>query len=109
MPARRPLFDAEGDDLGAAVARDLRGAVGRAVVDDHDVRVGQVLPQLLEHRREVVLLVPGRDEDDRVVRLPAHGSDRTSPPSTATTCPVTYDAAGDSRNAATRASSAGSP
>ena len=38
-----------------------------------------------------------------------YGSERIMPPSTPTTWPVTYEAAGESRNAATRPTSAGSP
>ena len=38
-----------------------------------------------------------------------YGIAETRPPSTCTFTPLTYDAAGESRNVATRASSAGSP
>ena len=48
------------------LARDVRSAVRRAVVDDEDVRVGEPGFQIVEHCREVLLLVPRRDEDDGV-------------------------------------------
>ena len=59
---------AERDDVRAVRASDGGGRVGRAVVDHEHVRVGKLSRQLLEHRGEVRLLVPGGDEDDRVVR-----------------------------------------
>jgi hypothetical protein len=59
---------AEREHLGAAGARDLRGVVRGAVVHDQHVHVRQLAPQLVEHGGEVLLLVPGRDEDERVVR-----------------------------------------
>src|SRR5213076_528511 len=52
--------------LRAVLARDSGGPVRRAVVDDHHVGVGQLGLQLVEHGRQVLLLVPGRDEDDGV-------------------------------------------
>ncbi len=56
----------ERQHLGAARVGDRRGAVGRAVVDDEHVCVGQLVTQPVEHRRQVVLLVPRGDEDDGV-------------------------------------------
>ena len=67
--------------------------------------------------------VAGGVHDDARARLPLtrlggprrtaatgrYGSARIIPPSTGTIAPVTYDAAGDSRNAPTRPSSSGSP
>ena len=58
---------AEREHLGAVLARDVGGAIGRAVVDDEHVRSRELLVQLVEHGGEVVLLVPGGDEDQRVV------------------------------------------
>jgi hypothetical protein len=57
---------AERQHLGAVGARDLGGAVGGAVVDDEHVGLGQLARQALQHRGEVLLLVPGGDEDDGV-------------------------------------------
>src|SRR5262249_37807413 len=57
---------AEREHLGAALARDVHRAVGRPVVDDQDVHVRQLGFEIGEDRRQVVLLVPGRDEDDGV-------------------------------------------
>ena len=48
------------------LAGDVGGPVGGAVVDDEHVGVRQPGGELVEHRREVVLLVPRGDEDDRV-------------------------------------------
>src|SRR5215213_3473572 len=56
---------AEGENLGATLPRDVGGSVGGAVVDDEHVDVGQLAAQLSEDAGEVVLLVPGRDEDQR--------------------------------------------
>jgi hypothetical protein len=50
-------------------------------------------------------MVAGRSDDGRRDQ----GRLRTIPPSTGTITPVRYDAAGESRNAATRPSSSGSP
>ena len=47
-------------------ARHRSRRVGRAVVDDEHVGVGQPGQELLEHGGEVPLLVPGGDEDDGV-------------------------------------------
>ena len=51
------------------LARDLGRAVGGAVVDHEHVRVGQLAAQLVEHGRQVGLLVPRGYEDDRVTLL----------------------------------------
>ncbi len=64
----QPAVVAERDDLGAVLAGDRGGAVGRSVVDDEDVGVGELPPQLVDHGREALLLVPGGDEDDGVAR-----------------------------------------
>jgi hypothetical protein len=50
----------------AVLACDVRGAVGRAVVDDEDVRLGKRRPELVEDGRKRLLLVQRGDEDDRV-------------------------------------------
>ena len=57
---------AEREHLRPARARNFGCSVGRAVVDDEHVRLRKLLPKLLEHRRQVLLLVPRRDEDDGV-------------------------------------------
>src|SRR5215213_7838100 len=64
---------AERDHLGAMLTSDLGRAIGRAVVDDEDVRLRKLASYLLEHRGKVVLLVPGRKEDERVGSV-VHGS-----------------------------------
>ena len=47
------------------------GPVGRAVVDDEDVRLWKAGVQLVENRRQVLLLVPRGNEHERVgVRHP---------------------------------------
>ena len=58
--------DPERENVGAVGARNLGRAIRGTVVDDEHVRLGQLRPQLVEHGREVVLLVPGRQEDERV-------------------------------------------
>ena len=65
-PGLQPTVLAERQDRGAGVARDLGGRVGRAVVDHEDVDVAELPPHVVEHGRKVLLLVPGRDEDERV-------------------------------------------
>ena len=57
---------AEGEDVGAVGSRDGDRSVGRAVVDDEEIRFGKLLGELRQDRAEVVLLVPGGDEDERV-------------------------------------------
>ena len=78
---------AEREDVRARFARHRRRQVGRAVVDDEHVRVGKLLVQLLEHDRKVLLLVPGRDEDERAEPLlhlgQRRGTSRTGRLSTA--------------------------
>src|SRR6266508_2754324 len=57
---------AEGQDLRSTLPRDPLGPVGRAVVDDEEVRTGQVPTQLVEDGGKALFLVPGGDEDERV-------------------------------------------
>ena len=52
--------------LGQLVG-ELAGAVGRVVVEDADVDLGDGTPDPLEDRREVLALVVGRDEHDNAV------------------------------------------
>ncbi len=56
----------EGEHLGAVIARDRGGSVGRAVVHDEHVHVRQLGPQVVEDVGQIGLLVPGRYEDERV-------------------------------------------
>jgi hypothetical protein len=46
--------------------RDGGGGVGRAVVDDQEVGLRELLPQLLQDRGQVLLFVPGREKDEGV-------------------------------------------
>src|SRR5512132_2009027 len=48
------------------LTRNLGRVVDGAVIDDEDVGLGNVAPQLVEDRRQALLLVPGWDEDQRV-------------------------------------------
>lgn len=57
---------AEREHLRTGRARNLGRSIGRAVVDDEHVPFRKLLPKLLEHRPQVLLLVPRRDEDDGV-------------------------------------------
>ena len=59
---------------------DGGGPVGRAVVDDEDVRLRKTRVQLVENRRQVLLLVPRRDEDEGVAHHDIVGA-RLAPPS----------------------------
>ena len=58
---------AERENLGAVGARNRGRRVRRAVVDDEDVGRRQARAELVQDGRDVVLLVPGRDEDEGVV------------------------------------------
>src|SRR5205807_7238915 len=57
------------EDLRPALPRDCGRLVDRAVVDDEDIDVGELVPQLVEHGRQVLLLVPRWDEDERVAHF----------------------------------------
>ena len=70
---------AEGEDFRPVVGRDVRRPVGRAVVDDEHVRLGKLGVQFVEDVRQVVLLVPRGNEDDRVARVGGHPADRAVP------------------------------
>ena len=72
----------EREHLRPVLTRNLGRAIGRAVVDDEHVRPRQPLPQPVEHRRQVLLLVPGGDEDDGV----AHRGRRASSARAARSC-----------------------
>ncbi len=65
-PGPQAAVDAEGDDDRSGGTRHLGRRVGGAVVDHEHVHVGQRHRELGEHRGEVLLLVPGGDEDDGV-------------------------------------------
>ena len=66
IPTRRPWF-VPSESTSAPCSRATSAVlIGRAVVDDEDVRVGQPLVQTLQDRGQVLLLVPGGDEDERV-------------------------------------------
>ncbi len=58
---------AERENLGPVGARNGGCRVRRAVVDDEDVGRRQAGVQLVQNGRDVVLLVPRRDEDEGVV------------------------------------------
>lgn len=103
--------------VGATVAR-----VAGAVADVGDYGPGTASADVAGELASALLIAASapfaiwtiRHLTARVARLrlldqaPAHSAG-VEPPSTGTTQPVTYDAAGDSRNAATRPNSAGSP
>src|SRR5262245_62078553 len=65
-PGREATVPPERDHLGAVGLRDGSGRVGGAVVDDEQIGLGKPRSQLLEHRGQVLLLVPGREEDESV-------------------------------------------
>src|SRR5664280_3781314 len=54
--------------LGAGLRGDLRRAVGRPVVDDEDVGLGQQRLHLLDHRPDAGLLIPGRNQHQEAAR-----------------------------------------
>ena len=62
----KPSVLTEREHLGSVGLRDGCRAVRRAVVDDEHCALGKAGVQLVEHRREVRLFVPGGDEDERV-------------------------------------------
>ncbi len=67
-----PLLQAavlpEGEDFRAMRPRDRGGPIGRTVVDDEYVALRQACSQFVQYARQVLLLVPGRNEDERVRR-----------------------------------------
>ena len=71
-PLSQPAVLAEREHLGAVGGGDGGRSVRRAVVDDEDGALRKLGVQLVEHGREVRLLVPGGDEDERV----GHGMTR---------------------------------
>ena len=59
-------LDADGQHPPAEVARLLEEVrAGRAVVDNEDLGSGHALAHVRDHRGDRVLLVPGRNEDQR--------------------------------------------
>ena len=60
---------AEREHVGAVLRGDARSPVRRAVVHDEHVGARELLVQLLEDGGQVLLLVPGRDEDEGVTLL----------------------------------------
>jgi hypothetical protein len=73
----QPPVLVEREHVGAMLARDLGGPVERPVVHDEHVGVRKLAAELREDAGEVVLLVPGRDENERVPLL-GHSNQRTS-------------------------------
>ena len=65
-PLLQPTVLSEREHFGSVRARHGGRPVRRAVVDDEDVGLRQPGAQLVEHGREIRLLVPGGDEDERV-------------------------------------------
>jgi hypothetical protein len=66
----QPAVHSEREHVGTVRAGDVGGGVRRAVVDHEHVDVREGLPELVEDRRKVLLLVQSRDEDDRVRHRP---------------------------------------
>ncbi len=56
----------EREHLGSALSREVGGSVGRPVVDDEDVALGESGPDLRYDGGDVLFLVPGGDEHERV-------------------------------------------
>jgi hypothetical protein len=95
-----------------------RGVIGGAAGGDDDrverslaqrggdsrYRLAALVDQPARSRRLLTDLIPQAHRSER-----PQGKLRIIPPSTPTTIPFTYDAAGDRRKAATRPTSAGSP
>ncbi len=63
-----PAILREAKHLRATLPRHPGGPIGGAVVDDEDISFRKLGGHLGEHRGQVLLLVPGRDEDKQVVR-----------------------------------------
>jgi hypothetical protein len=94
IAARDGLFVAGGDrgskatvhaervNLGPVRACDLGRPVGGAVVDDEDVDLGKLAVELVEDRGEVLLLVPGREEDEGVRHARSSAPNRAASAST---------------------------
>jgi hypothetical protein len=77
-PGRQAAVGVERDHLRAVLAGNLGSPVGRAVVDDEDVGFGKHAPNLVQHRWEALLLVPGGKEDEGVA-VGRHGASLASP------------------------------
>ena len=87
----RPWFTSKRSTSAPCRACDLGRPVGRAVVDDEDVDVRQLGAQLVEHGREILLLVQGGDEDEGVARGATRPERSGSSAATALAWPGTID------------------
>ena len=65
-PDRQPAVPSKRQHLRAVLARHVRRPIGGTVVDNEDIRIGQQASEVVEHRRQILLLVPRRNEDERV-------------------------------------------
>ena len=70
---------AERENFGAVLAGDVGSPVDRPVVDDEHVGVRDLLAELYEDGRQIPLLVPRWDEDERVAGL-GHWAQNLSEP-----------------------------
>jgi transcription elongation factor GreA len=73
-----PAVLRKAEHLRTTLARHLGGAVGGAVVDDEEISFRKLGGELRQDRGEVLLLVPGGDEDKQVVRR-RHARDGSRP------------------------------
>ena len=62
-----PAILREAKHLRTTLPRHLGGPIGGAVVDDEEISFRKLGSHLGEHRGQVLLFVPGRDEDKQVV------------------------------------------
>ena len=65
-PGGKAAVLAEREDLGAVLARHVAVPSVEPSSTTRTSTSGSSAAELVEHRREVLLLVPGRDEDERV-------------------------------------------
>src|SRR5262249_60270127 len=93
----------------AAVPRHGGGPVGGPLAPDEDVGVAAAAMQVLEPRRQVLLLVPGRDEDDRVAHRFSSRRAARSWRGTAGAAPSSHARARNVRRAATVRNSVATP
>ena len=96
--------------FGLPVGREIRGVYGTCRRADSRPHLGSIALDDVDGPG-IGDRVDQLEDDRRTLRpdLLAHHGPRSTPPSTARHVPVTYDAAGESRKAATAANSAGSP